>query len=214
MALMKQWFPMALHLLEGIFYGSQRSQRAVGERERLLALGSLSAGLTHELNNPAAAAVRATSSLRERVAGMRHKLAIIAGGAWDPQQLQTLIGLQERVAEQVAKAPELSPIEASDREDELGDWFDAHGIGRHGFAALHGAPVVPVLPVQTVPLVVPPQRRANELRALFLQYEQNTFTWSVRSAAIFVTVPVLRTKAIGSAPRPDAGGGGQSWLVG
>jgi signal transduction histidine kinase len=127
--LMKQWFPMALHLLEGIFYGTQRNQRAVGERERLLALGSLSAGLTHELNNPAAAAVRATSALRERVAGMRHKLALIAGGAWDRRQLETLIGLQERAVEQVAKAPELSPIEASDREDELSDWFEAHAIG-------------------------------------------------------------------------------------
>ena len=102
-----------------------------------------------------------------------------------------------------------------------GDWvwpeqsaFPVHGIGRQGDATLHGAPVVPVLPVQTVPPVVPPQRRANELRALFLQYEQNTFTWSGRSTATFVTVPVLRTKAIGSAPRPDAGGGGQSWLVG
>ena len=52
----------------------QSTQQAVGQRERLLALGSLSAGLTHELNNPAAAAVRATSTLRERVAGMRHKL--------------------------------------------------------------------------------------------------------------------------------------------
>ncbi|MBE7163458.1 MAG: cyclic nucleotide-binding domain-containing protein, partial [Williamsia herbipolensis] len=68
---MRQWFPMAVHLLEGLFYGSQRTQNAVNQRERLLALGSLSAGLTHELNNPAAAAVRATSSLRERVAGMR-----------------------------------------------------------------------------------------------------------------------------------------------
>jgi signal transduction histidine kinase len=126
--LMKQWFPMALHLLEGIFYGNQRSQRAIGERERLLALGSLSAGLTHELNNPAAAAVRATSSLRERVAGMRHKLALIAGGAWDRRQLETLINLQERAVEQVAKAPELSPMEAADREDELNDWFDEHGI--------------------------------------------------------------------------------------
>jgi signal transduction histidine kinase len=126
--LMRQWFPMALHLLEGVFYGTQRNQRAVGERERLLALGSLSAGLTHELNNPAAAAVRATSSLRERVAGMRHKLGLIAGGAWDRGQLETLIGLQERAVEQVAKAPELSPIEASDREDQLSDWFDAHGI--------------------------------------------------------------------------------------
>jgi signal transduction histidine kinase len=128
-ALMQQWFPMALHLLEGVFYGTQRTQRAVGERERLLALGSLSAGLTHELNNPAAAAVRATSSLRERVAGMRHKLAKIAGGAWDRSQLETLIGIQERAVEQVAKAPELSPLEASDREDEISDWFDAHGLG-------------------------------------------------------------------------------------
>jgi CRP-like cAMP-binding protein len=37
--LMRQWFPMALHLLEGVFYGSQKTQRAVGERARLLALG-------------------------------------------------------------------------------------------------------------------------------------------------------------------------------
>jgi signal transduction histidine kinase len=126
--LMTQWFPMALHLLEGLFYGNQNTQRVVGDRERLLALGSLSAGLTHELNNPAAAAVRATSSLRERVAGMRHKLALIAGGAWDRRQLDTLIGLQERAVEQVAKAPELSPLEASDREDELADWFEDHDI--------------------------------------------------------------------------------------
>ena len=102
-----------------------------------------------------------------------------------------------------------------------GDWiwpeqsaFDAHGMGRQGAAALHGAPVVPVLPVQTLPAGVPPQRRANELRALFLQNAQNTFTWSVRSTAVFVTVPESSTKAIGSAPRLDAGGGGQSWLVG
>ena len=130
--LMRQWFPMALHLLEGIFYGSQNTQRVVGQRERLLALGSLSAGLTHELNNPASAAVSATSALRTRVAGMRHKLAMIAGGAWDRRQLETLIRLQERAVEQVAKAPELDPLEASDREDELADWFDAHDIGDGG----------------------------------------------------------------------------------
>jgi signal transduction histidine kinase len=126
--LMQQWFPMALHLLEGVFYGTQRTQRAIGERERLLALGSLSAGLTHELNNPAAAAVRATSDLRSRVAGMRQKLAKIAGGAWDRSQLETLMGIQERAAEQVAKAPDLGPLEASDREDELSDWLDGRGI--------------------------------------------------------------------------------------
>ena len=78
--LMHEWFPMAVHLLEGLFFGYKNTQQAIGQRERLLALGSLSAGLTHELNNPAAAAVRATASLRERVAGMRHKLGMIAGG--------------------------------------------------------------------------------------------------------------------------------------
>jgi signal transduction histidine kinase len=127
-SLMEQWFPMALHLLEGLFFGNQRTQTTVAQRERLLALGSLSAGLTHELNNPAAAAVRATSSLRDRVAHMRQKLGVIAGGAWERDALQALIDIQQRAAEQVAKAPELSPLEASDREDELADWFDDHSI--------------------------------------------------------------------------------------
>jgi len=125
---MRQWFPMALHLLEGLFFGIQNTQQVVGERERLLALGSLSAGLTHELNNPAAAAVRATSSLRDRVAGMRHKLALIAGGPYDRETLETLVRLQEDAVEHVSKAPELSPIEAADREDQLAEWFGAHDI--------------------------------------------------------------------------------------
>jgi signal transduction histidine kinase len=126
--MMHDWFPMALHLLEGLFFGIRNTQAVVGQRERLLALGSLSAGLTHELNNPAAAAVRATALLRERVAGMRHKLALIAKGPYDRATLETLIHLQEESVERVAKAPTLTPLEASDREDELGDWFDAHGI--------------------------------------------------------------------------------------
>ncbi|MFH8801876.1 ATP-binding protein [Streptomyces sp. NPDC017936] len=127
-AVMQEWFPMAAHLLEGLFFGSKNTQRAIGQRERLLALGSLSAGLTHELNNPAAAAVRATATLRERVAKMRHKLAVIASGAYDPEALTRLIEIQERTAELVAKAPVLSPLEASDREDALGDWLDDHGV--------------------------------------------------------------------------------------
>ncbi len=127
--IMREWFPMAVHLLEGLFFGIQSTQQAVGQRERLLALGTLSAGLTHELNNPAAAAVRATSALRERVAGMRHKLGTIAAGPYNRATLDTLIRLQEEAVEHVSKAPALSPIEAADREDALADWLDAHGIG-------------------------------------------------------------------------------------
>ena len=126
--LMHDWFPMAVHLLEGLFFGNKNAQQAIGQRERLLALGSLSAGLTHELNNPAAAAVRATATLRERVAGMRHKLGMIAGGKWDRTMLQTLIRLQEEAAERVPKAAALSPLEASDQEDAITDWLDSHEV--------------------------------------------------------------------------------------
>jgi signal transduction histidine kinase len=127
-SIMQEWFPMAVHLLEGLFFGSKNTQRAIGQRERLLALGSLSAGLTHELNNPAAAAVRATATLRERVAKMRHKLAVIAEGPFSRDVLANLIDIQERTAERVAKAPTLSPLEAADREDAVTDWLDDHGI--------------------------------------------------------------------------------------
>jgi signal transduction histidine kinase len=127
--LMNEWFPMAVHLLEGAFFGSKTWAQVTGQRERLLALGSLSAGLTHELNNPAAAAVRATAALRERVAGMRHKLGMIAGGKWDRTTLVTLIRLQEEAADRVPKAQALTPLDASDREDAIADWLEARDIG-------------------------------------------------------------------------------------
>ena len=126
--MMKQWFPMAVHLLEGLFFGIKNTNEVVGQRERLLALGSLSAGLTHELNNPASAAVSATAALRNRVAGMRHKLSMIASGKWLANALEPLIGLQEVAVERVAKAPTLSPMEASDREEIIGEWLEDHGV--------------------------------------------------------------------------------------
>ncbi len=129
---MQEWFPMAQHLLSGLFQGFTNRQRTVAQRERLLALGSLSAGLTHELNNPAAAAVRATATLQQRVSKMREKLAALAAGHLDEAALQTLIKFQDEAAQRVAEAPTLSAMDASDREDELSDWLDDHGVG-HAF---------------------------------------------------------------------------------
>ena len=127
--LMREWFPMAVHLLEGGLVYRTNLQALTGQRERLLALGSLSAGLTHELNNPAAAAVRATGSLRDRISGLRRKLGAIAGGGWDSTTLQTLVQLQEEAADRVPKAPVLSPLQASDLEDAITDWLDSREIG-------------------------------------------------------------------------------------
>ncbi|MDQ7809436.1 ATP-binding protein [Amycolatopsis sp. A133] len=124
----RKWFPMATHLLEGMYLGWRNSDTVIGSRRRLLALGELSAGLTHELNNPAAAAVRATSALRERVAGMRHKLAFLAKKDIDPELLYQLIDVQERLVKQIVQAEKLTAMQQSDREDEIGDWFDDRGI--------------------------------------------------------------------------------------
>src|SRR5262249_11922498 len=65
---------------------------------------------------------------RERVAGMRRKLAALASGHIQPADLEPLIQCQERAVELVAKATPLSPIEAADREDAIADWLEGHGI--------------------------------------------------------------------------------------
>ena len=122
------WFPMAVHLIEGIAMGQRRAAQTIGQRERLLALGSLSAGLTHELNNPAAAAVRASAALRQRVAGMRAKLAMLADGTLDATKLHKIVELQEDAVERVAKAPNRTPLELSDAEDSVADWLDDHDV--------------------------------------------------------------------------------------
>ena len=123
----RQWYPMATHLLQGMFVGLRNADELVGQRERLLALGKLTAGLTHELNNPAAAAGRATVALRERVAGMRHKLAVLAGSELGADELKHLTAIQEEIVKRMPNVPELSPLQASDREDELADWLDDNG---------------------------------------------------------------------------------------
>jgi signal transduction histidine kinase len=123
-------FPMAVHLLEGHKVGGMRTRKIIDQREKLLALGTITAGLTHQLNNPAGANARAVSELRDRVSKMRHKLAMLANGKFTPEALRMLVSIQDEVAEQVAKAKaqELSALETSDREDQMGEWLEDHGI--------------------------------------------------------------------------------------
>ncbi|WP_194915867.1 ATP-binding protein [Catenulispora rubra] len=130
--LMHEWFPMAVHLLEGLFFGTQIQQQIVGGRERLLALGALSAGLTHELNNPAGAALRAASALREGVVGARADLNAIAAHGERAPSLETLVSVLDRATEAAAQgkasALGLGPLAISDREDAMADWLDDRGV--------------------------------------------------------------------------------------
>ena len=128
---MQTEFPMAVHLLEGHMVGGRRQSQIIGQREKLLALGTITAGLTHQLNNPAAATARAVADLREGVGQMRHKLAMLADGQVHPRGAARPgqhPGPGRRAGGQVARSQELTALEASDREDQIGDWLEDHGI--------------------------------------------------------------------------------------
>ena len=129
--LMRAWFPMAVHLLDGLYLGMRNSESQIRQREHLAQLGTLSANLAHELNNPAAATVRATAQLRERVAGMRNKLGMIATADFNRDAIVRLVDLQERaVAASAADRPPLTPVERADAEDDLADCLQRFGVQR------------------------------------------------------------------------------------
>jgi signal transduction histidine kinase len=123
----REWFPMATHMLEGLAIQGMGSQQTVSTRERLVALGTVTAGLTHELNNPATAATRAAAGLRERLAGLWDELAGLAAAGVAPDQLAALADLIGEATAGTGRPPP-SPLEAADREDELGGWLEAHGV--------------------------------------------------------------------------------------
>jgi signal transduction histidine kinase len=121
--------PMAVHLLDGLYLGIRATEATVRQREHLAQLGTLSANLAHELNNPAAAAVRAPGQLRARVAGMRHKLGLIADAGIDAELIARLIAVQEEAVERTAKEREpLTALQEADLEDELADRLDESGV--------------------------------------------------------------------------------------
>ena len=57
-AMAHAWLPFGVHLIEGVYSTARNIESTVRQRESLVALGTLAAGLAHELNNPAAAATR------------------------------------------------------------------------------------------------------------------------------------------------------------
>jgi signal transduction histidine kinase len=128
-ALVNRQCPMAVHLMDGLYEGIRVTESTMRQREHLVQLGALSAHLAHELNNPAAAAVRATEQLRSRVAGMRHKLGLLAEGGVSAELVARLITTQEGAVEQAAKPrPRLTALEESDLEDAIADRLDGLGV--------------------------------------------------------------------------------------
>lgn len=97
------------------------------QNEKMMALGKLSAGLAHELNNPAAAVVRGAVSLKEHLQLVPETFKKIMAIRMRPEDVE-MVNEKLFAAMNQPKGPALSLMQRSDREDELMDWLDDHKV--------------------------------------------------------------------------------------
>lgn len=97
------------------------------QRDRMEALGRLSAGLAHELNNPAAAVRRAAVSLSEQLAKLSPLVLGMMPHHLDETAVRALDQLQRLARER--DPSDLSPLDRSGREEKLTAWLEEHGVG-------------------------------------------------------------------------------------
>ena len=91
--------------------------------DKMMSLGRLSAGLSHELNNPASAAARGAKQLGDVLSQLDGAVNSLAGVQLSSEQRSRIAALRERGGGDIAA---VSPIERADREDELSAWLTQH----------------------------------------------------------------------------------------
>jgi signal transduction histidine kinase len=121
------WFPFGAHLIEGLFRTARNFEAMTRQREALVALGTLAAGLAHEINNPAAAATRAVDALGNAWDVLLSSLARLAEGSISADQFLALDKLRREI-----EPPPFStdPMAGADREDAVSTWLTRHEVER------------------------------------------------------------------------------------
>jgi signal transduction histidine kinase len=122
----QEWFPFAVHLLCGLIGTARRIEHNARQREALVALGTLAAGLAHEINNPASAAVRSVGALQQSSDDAFASLQRLAGEGISAEQFVALDGLRRSI--DVTSAP--TGVALAELEDSLTDWLTEHDIDR------------------------------------------------------------------------------------
>ncbi len=100
------------------------------QREKMASLGQLSAGLAHELNNPAAAIRRTAASLAERIAD--HRAFIMTMARYDLKETANEAIEQLLHVARERELPDLSPLQRSEREEEFTGWLEDRAVADAG----------------------------------------------------------------------------------
>ncbi len=96
-------------------------------REKLVSLGTLAAGLMHELHNPGSAAKRAASQLRENLTRLQELSLRSAGKPKTQLQLECMHSLLDH-AVRSCHAPAMSTLDQSDAEEAMSEWLQSAGV--------------------------------------------------------------------------------------
>ena len=120
-----QWFPFGVHLISGLVRTARNIETMARQREALVALGTLAAGLAHELNNPASAATRAVDALAGTSDTLFASLGNLAAASITAQQFAELDRMRREAR---PAAVSTDPLTVADREDALSDWLVDHEV--------------------------------------------------------------------------------------
>jgi signal transduction histidine kinase len=166
----------ALSIIRTVTGRLRSTEALLREREKLAALGTLSAGLAHELNNPAAAVQRSSGLLRDaldRWATATHDLGAVVT---DAQRASTVGDLGTEIARLAAAGGSADPLEAGDRADDLERLLDGHGVAdaselaatlaAGGWTLAHLEPVGDVFPGPALGVVASWIASGSEVHAL------------------------------------------------
>ena len=125
-----QRMPVLAKRLVGIMSDRVRETTTANQQQdKLMALGKLSAGLAHELNNPAAGATRAANDLIVTLAELRAADFRLCRHNLTTEQEVSIRAFETSALEHTATAAQLNSLEQSDREDIVAGWLQDHGIG-------------------------------------------------------------------------------------